>query len=237
MTAIFKREFKAYFNTPLGYFVLAVMFFFGGWWFRDHNLYTQSADLRSVFETLFTISMLVVIPILTMRLLADDRRQKTDQALLTAPVRLTGVVLGKFLVALLVYAIAIGITLVYALVISLKVSPDWSRVMASYLGLLLLGGMMIALGLFISALTESQLIAAMVTFAFSFLLMQLNGATRNDFLSKLPFVPNLLSYMNIQSRYVDFSMGLISYSNIIFFLSMQGLFLFFAVRVLDSKRW
>ena len=237
MSAVFKREFKSYFTTPLGYFVFAIIFFFGGWSFHDYNLVGGYADLSYVFSMLFTCSALAVIPILTMRLMADDRRQRTDQALLTSPVRLTGIVMGKYLAALLVYALSTAITLVYALVISFKVSPDWSRVLGNYLGLVLLGGTMIAVGLLISALTESQLIAAMGTFAFSFLLMQLDSIAQNEFVSKIPYLPIALVYMSIQGRYTDFTLGLIAYSNVIFFVTIQGLFLFLAVRVLDRRRW
>ena len=86
MSAIFKREFKTFFTSPIGYFVLAVLFGFSGFYFFATNMYAGSADLSGVFGGLFTIVLLLVLPVLTMRLLSDDKRQRTDQALLTAPV-------------------------------------------------------------------------------------------------------------------------------------------------------
>ena len=113
MAAIFKREFKAYFTSPIGYFVLAILFFFAGWFFYAGNLTANSADLTSVYSSLFSIVLLAVLPILTMRLFSDEKRQKTDQALLTAPVSLTGIVMGKFLAALLLYIVSLP-TLLFA---------------------------------------------------------------------------------------------------------------------------
>ena len=149
MSAIFKREFKTFFTSPIGYFVLAVLFGFSGFYFFASNMYAGSADLSGVFGGLFTIVLLLVLPVLTMRLLSDDKRQRTDQALLTAPVSLTGIALGKFLAALLLFAIGISITLVFAVIIAFQVTPDWLVIVGNYVGLLLLGGMVIAIGLFI----------------------------------------------------------------------------------------
>lgn len=100
--------------------------------------------LSGVFENLFSFLLLLVLPVLTMRLLSEDKRQKTDQALLTAPVSLTGIALGKFLAALLVFAISISITLVFAIIIAFQVTPDWMVIIGNYIGLLLLGGTIIS---------------------------------------------------------------------------------------------
>ena len=175
MSAIFKREFKTFFTSPIGYFVLAVLFGFSGFYFFATNMYAGSADLSGVFGGLFTIVLLLVLPVLTMRLLSDDKRQRTDQALLTAPVSLTGIALGKFLAALLLFAIGISITLVFAVIIAFQVTPDWLVIVGNYVGLLLLGGMVIAIGLFISSLTESQFIAALGTFVVSFAMIMVDS--------------------------------------------------------------
>ena len=175
MSAIFKREFKTFFTSPIGYFVLAVLFGFSGFYFFASNMYAGSADLSGVFGGLFTIVLLLVLPVLTMRLLSDDKRQRTDQALLTAPVSLTGIALGKFLAALLLFAIGISITLVFAIIIAFQVTPDWLVIVGNYVGLLLLGGMVIAIGLFISSLTESQFIAALGTFVASFAMIMVDS--------------------------------------------------------------
>ena len=208
MSAVFRREFKTYFTSPIGYFVLAMMFCFAGYFFYVANMALKSIDLTTVYSNLFSIVMLLVLPILTMRLMSDDKRQKTDQALLTAPVSLTGIVMGKFLAALLIFAIGISITVVFAIVIA---------------------------GLLISCLTESQFIAALGTFVVSFGLLMVDGLS--TLFPSNGVVSAVVNFISVSQRYNDFTIGVINYDNVLFFLSMQALFLFLTVRVLDRKRW
>ena len=234
MSAIFKREFKTFFTSPIGYFVLAVLFGFSGFYFFASNMYAGSADLSGVFGGLFTIVLLLVLPVLTMRLFSDEKRQKTDQALLTAPTSLTGIVVGKFLSALLMFAIGLSITIVYAVVIAVQVTPDWMVIIGNLLGLLLLGGMVISIGMLISSLTESQFIAALGTFVVSFALLMIDNL---KYLFNASWLATIVDFLSINQRYNDFTIGVIHYDDILFFLSMQVLFLFLTVRVLDRKRW
>ena len=217
MSAVFRREFKAFFTSPIGYFVLAVLFAFSGFFFTVYNL------------------IMLVLPILTMRLFSDEKRQRTDQALLTAPVSLTSIVLGKFFAALLIFALGSCIMLVYAVIISFQVSPDWVVILGNYVGMLLLGAMIISIGLFLSSLTESQLIAALGTFAVSFCLIMLDSLSSLFYGNEI--INSVVSFLSVTQRYNDFTSGIISYDNIIFFLSIQILFIFLTVRVLDRKRW
>ena len=234
MTAVFKREFRSFFTSPVGYVVLAVLFCFSGYFFFVYNLASGSADMSSVYGNLFTIVLLLVLPVLTMRLFSDEKRQKTDQALLTAPTSLTGIVVGKFLSALLMFAIGLSITIVYAVVIAVQVTPDWMVIIGNLLGLLLLGGMVISIGMLISSLTESQFIAALGTFVVSFALLMIDNLT---YLFNASWLATIVDFLSINQRYNDFTIGVIHYDDILFFLSMQVLFLFLTVRVLDRKRW
>mgnify|MGYP002570360888 CR=1 FL=1 len=234
MSAIFKREFKTFFTSPIGYFVLAVLFGFSGFYFFATNMYAGSADLSGVFGGLFTIVLLLVLPVLTMRLLSDDKRQRTDQALLTAPVSLTGIALGKFLAALLLFAIGISITLVFAVIIAFQVTPDWLVIVGNYVGLLLLGGMVIAIGLFISSLTVSQIIAAIGTFIISVLLMYMDSlasVVSNEVLS------TAIQWFSFNDRYSTFTQGMFSISSVIFFISVVAVFVFLTARKVESRRW
>ena len=235
MSAVFKREFKAFFTSPVGYFVLAVLFGFAGFYFFANNMYMRSADLTGVFGGLFTIVLLLVLPVLTMRLFSDEKRQRTDQALLTAPVSLTGIALGKFFAALLMFAIGISITIVFAIIIAFQVTPDWLVIIGNYLGLLLMGGMIIAIGMFISSLTESQFIAALGTFAISFALLMVDSLASVFYY--ISWIGTLVEFISVSARYSEFTSGVINYDNIVFFISMIGLFVFLTVRVLDRKRW
>ncbi len=234
MTAVFKREFRSFFTSPVGYVVLAVLFCFSGYFFFVYNLASGSADMSSVYGNLFTIVLLLVLPVLTMRLFSDEKRQKTDQALLTAPTSLTGIVVGKFLSALLMFAIGLSITIVYAVVIAVQVTPDWMVIIGNLLGLLLLGGMVISIGMLISSLTESQFIAALGTFVVSFALLMIDNL---KYLFNASWLATIVDFLSINQRYNDFTIGVIHYDDILFFLSMQVLFLFLTVRVLDRKRW
>lgn len=235
MTAVFKREFKAFFTSPVGYAVMAVLFCFAGLFFGVYNLSGGMADLTGVFSGLFSIVLLLVLPILTMRLFSDDKRQKTDQALLTAPTSLTGIVMGKFLSAVLMFAISLSITIVFAVIVAMQVTPDWMVIIGNFVGLMLLGGMIISIGILISSLTESQFVSALGTFVVSFMLMMLDNV--KAIFSSVSWIGTVVDFLSVYQRYTNFTIGVIHYDDIVFFLSIQALFIFLTVRVLDRKRW
>ncbi len=234
MRAVFKREFKSFFTSPIGYVVLAVIFASSGLFFFVYNLVSGMSSLSYMYSSMFTITLLV-LPFLTMRLFSEEKRQKTDQALLTAPTGLTGIVLGKFFAALLLFALSLCITLVYAIVIATQVTPDWLVLGGNFLGLLLVGGLVIAIGVFISALTESQVIAALGTLAVSVVLMSVDMLA--SVFGNIAWLNDAISFISVSTRYQSFTAGLIEYDNILFFLSLQALFIFITIQVLDSKRW
>lgn len=232
MTAIFKRELDAYFNTPLGYVFLAVYDLFAGYFFFRYNLYGNSSDMRSLFEMLFTVTLFLV-PVLTMRLMSEDRRAKTDQLLLMAPVSTLAILLGKLLSALVVYLCALSITLIEALILSRLAPVEWSVVLGHFLGLFLLGTALIAVGLFLSTLTENQIIAAIGGFCVGFFLMlldSLSGLIRNSVLS------GFLTDLSFQTHYKNFTLGLFSLADVVFYLSMAVLFVFFSFCVFEKRR-
>lgn len=229
MGAVFKREFKGYFTTPIGYVFFVVMLFFAGLSFSQ--IYAAGySDLTYVFNQIFSISLFAV-PVLTMRLISEDRRQKVDQALFTAPVSITSIVLGKFFATLCVYVLSLGITLIFQFIFALYVSVDWTVYLSNLIGVALLGGALIAIGIFISALTENQLVSAIGSFAVSLVLLQLDTFSGNE------TVATVISYFSFSKKYSDFVIGVLNYSNIVFFLSVAGLFLFLTVRALEKKRW
>lgn len=235
MRAVFKREFKAYFTSPIGYCVLAIMFALTGFYFVAYNVDAASPDLTLIFQNIQLYMLLLVLPILTMRLMSDDKRQKTDQLLLTAPASLTGIVTGKFFAAVLLFAISCSMTLVCAVIVAFQTTPDWLVIFGNYIGLLLLGGMVIAIGLLISSLTESQFIAALGSFLASLVLLLIDSL--ETIFSGSALISSVVSFLSLNRRYSSFAAGVIQYDDIIFFLSIQALFLFLTVRLLDRKRW
>ncbi len=233
MLAIFKREMSAYFTSPIGYIFLAVYYFFAGLFFYIYVLYVGTTDMTGVFSMLLWV-LIFAVPILTMRLLSEDKRQKTDQALLTAPVGLTSIVLGKYFAALLMFTIGEAITVVFALVVAAFQQPDWMVVIGNMLGLFLLGAAMIAIGLFISSLTENQVVAAVGSFALMLMIMLMDLL-----ISVVPWewLKNVLGAISLSTRYSDFTTGILDISHVLFFISVAVVFNYFTVRVLEKKRW
>jgi len=234
MSAIFKREFKTYFTTPWGYVFLAVMFMAGGFFFW-YVLANASTYLRYVFTMLVNVAI-IVIPLLTMRLLSEDKKLKTDQLLLTAPVSVTGIVMGKYLAAALMYVISIAPTIVFAIIMATFGPVDWQVFLGNFLGLLLIGMSLLAIGVFISSLTESQMIAAIIT-----VIAMLAILSFDSIASALPeglsLVAAVLTALSFTSRYSDLISGLLNLSHVLFFLSVAVAFLFLTVRVMERRRW
>lgn len=234
MLAVFKREFKAYFNTPIGYIVLAAFYFFLGFFFVETFYTVGSPDMASLVM-LMQLVAIFIIPVLTMRLMSEDRRQKVDQALLTSPTRLSGIVFGKFLAAFCVYMLCFAPSLIFELITADKVPTlNFFPYFYALLGMFLLGAALIAMGMFISSLTESQVVAAIlgiVANLFVLFITSIVGNIGSEFLSKIAVKLAFIS--NVQS----FSKQIISFSDILYFISITGIFLFLSVRSLEKRRW
>lgn len=233
MFAIFKRELKAYFTSPLGYVFLAIFYAFSGLFFYIFSLSVGSTDISSVFLMMFMVLM-VFVPLLTMRLLSEDKKQKTDQLILTAPVSLLSIVMGKFLAAYAIFAIGVAVMPVYGFVMSTFATVSWLPIWGNTVGLLLLGGIFVSIGLFISSLTENQMIAAIGGFFINLMILLMNTLK-----SALPngFLQDVLSSISVYSRYSEITSGIFILSSLIFFVSVIFIFLFLTVRVLEKRRW
>lgn len=232
MIAIFKRELEAYFNVPLGYVFLAVYQLLTGYFFLSYNLYSNTTDMRPLFETLFVVT-LFLIPVLTMRLMSEDRRAKIDRLLLMAPVSSQEVILGKFLAAATVYLIALAIAPVQAFVLSRMAAVEWSVVLGHVVGLFLLGCALIALGLFLSSLTESQIIAAVGGFCIGFFLMMLDSLGS---LLKNSALSGLVLQLSFRAHYRNLTLGVMDLADIVFYLSITAMFLIFSQCVFEKRR-
>ena len=233
MVAILKRELSSYFNSAVAYVVMAVYFLFSGLFFSMICIENDSASLTYVFGNMFII-ILFVIPIITMKTFSEEKRQRTDQALLTSPTSLFEIVMGKFLGALILFAICSLIFVVYALVISFFTSPDWAVVLCTVLGLLLLGSALIAIDIFISVLTESMIISAVAGMGVGLLIYMLSNLSSNI---TVDWIATIVKKIDFLTYYTNFTYGMLNLTDIIFFLSVTGLFLFFTARVLEKRRW
>ena len=222
MRAIFKREMRAYFASPVGYVVVAALLALYGFFYYQVMAIGSSSYITQVFSTMFMFSMMIM-PIITMRSMSDDRKNKTDQALITAPVSVTGIVMGKFLAAFGVYFIANTLALL-----------PWGILFGNYIGTLLYGAAMISIGVFISGLTISQVIAAIGTFVIAVFLMfvdQIASALSGN------FIGTILTWISFTSRYDTFTQGIFSVSSCVYFISVAAVFVFLTARRVESRRW
>lgn len=233
MIAIFKRELQAYFFSPLGYVFVGVYWLISGFFFFNSNLLGNTTDMRSMFSTMFVIT-LFLIPILTMRLMSEDKKMKTDQILLMSPVSSWDVVIGKFLSAYFVYGLALSITLVMGLVLQYFSTPDWTLILGHIMGTLLLGALLISITLFISAMTENQIVSAVLGFTASFFLMLVNTLAR--FIPNR-FVSDIVIMFSPEQRYNDFTLGIVDLGNVLFFVTFTLLFVYFTVTVFEMRRY
>lgn len=233
MSAILKRELSAYFSSPVGYVVTAAFLFFSGFFFYVQCLSVGTSNMYSVFQSMFFI-VLFLIPLLTMRLFAEDKKYKTDQVLLTAPVSIPAIVTAKFLSALVMLLVCLSSYLIEGLVLSFIASPDWSVIFGNVFSMVLMGSSFIAIGLFISSLTENIIVAAVGSFAVNVVInfMDSISATVTE-----PFLKSLLESLSFQSKYSNFALGLVSLSDVVFFVSITVLFLFLTDRVIEKRRW
>lgn len=238
MLAIMKREFASYFTSPLGYVYLAVFYGFSGLFLWMTCLASGNASLSSTFLWMFFI-MMILIPVLTMRTMADDKRQKTDQLTLTSPVSLTGLVMGKFLAAFIIFVLGALVLLVYAVFISGAVAKSggtfgWASVWGNFVGICLMGGVFISAGIFISGLTENQMIAAIGSIGVNIVLCLF------DIISSyvpVEWLSGIINSLSVFYKYQEFTYGIFSLKNILFFLSIIVIFNFLSVRTIERRRW
>lgn len=234
MNAIAKKEFKAYFLSPIGYVFMGVMLLLFGF-FYTQVLASQSSDyIPDVYSSVFVWVMMILLPLITMRTFSEEIRNKTDQGLLTAPVGVFSIVFGKFLASFLIFAVALTASLIPAVIITFFSTPDWPKILCTFLGSLLCGAAFIAIGNFISSLTQSQMVAAIATFGVSMLLLlvgSLSSSVNNTTLQ------SVLNWISFNSRYQPFTKGVFNISSMVFFLSIVAVFSFLTARKLESKRW
>jgi ABC-2 type transport system permease protein len=233
MGAIVKRELLAYFISPIGYVYLGVFYLLSGYFLFTGVLINNSSVLTPLFQVLLTIVMFLT-PILTMRLMTEDKRHKTDVALLTAPISLGAIVGGKFLAAAIVYTAGVSITVIYALVLNFFAPVNWTIIWGNYIVLLLLGFSFISIGQFISSLTENQVVAAIGSFVVMLALFSLDVIPSIVPNPRLTAVIRGISFTN---RFTPITNGLLGFSNVFYFISVCFSFLFLTTRVLEKRRW
>jgi len=249
--AIFKKEMRLYFTSPVAWVVLTIFLLIAGYFFYSIFAFFTQASIQSamnpqmgrdlnvtdsVMRPLFSnisVILLLLMPLVTMRLFAEERRSGTIELLLTYPVRDGAVLAGKYLAALGLYAIMIGLTLLYPAIVVYFARLEWGPVFTGYLGLLLMGATFIAVGVFASSLTENQIVAAITTFG-ALLIFWILGWSA-DYAGGT--AGRVLQFLSILEHNDSFSKGVIDTKDVLYYLNFTVLALFLTLRSLEARRW
>lgn len=235
MIAIYKRELKAYFHSFLGTLFIGAMLFLLGIYFAVYNLFMGYPYIGYALSSVVFL-FLIGIPILTMRILAEERHQKTDQLILTSPVSVSGIVMGKFLALATIFAIPVAIICFYPLLLSMFGEVPFGESYLAVLGFFLYGLACIAIGIFVSSLTESQVISAVISFGILFLGYIMSGLC-NMISTTGNLLTRILSAFDMIGRFDDLLNGSFKVTSIVYYLSVVVLFLIFTVQSIQKRRY
>ena len=233
MIAIYKRDFKAFFTSPVGYILIGGFLFVMNIFFKAYNIDLAYSDLSPLFSIIMSVFMFIM-PLITMKLFSEEYKMKTDQLLLTSPVSVNAVVLGKFFAAISMFGILLAGTLFWPVIISIFGAPDIANIVGNYVAIIFAAASFISIGLFISSLTENQIMAAFLSFA-AFLALNLMSSISQS--TTIGWLKTLVSWLSLFTRFQDFTRGLFSLQNIVYYLTVSIVFLFLTTRVLEKKRW
>jgi ABC-2 type transport system permease protein len=231
---IARRELGTYFSSPIAYVVLAVYLAVMGGLSGLILFFSREASMRYVMNHGVTLLFLVLVTqVLTMRLLAEEQHLGTLELLLTSPVRDWEVVLGKYLASLGMFAVMVLLTGYFPLLLTRLGNPDLGPLLSGYLGYLLLGAALLAIGLFASSLTQNQVVAALIGIGLT-LVLWLSGAL-GDVVGEA--AKEIFAYLPLFDHYFDFVRGIVDTKNVIYYMSVVALFLFLSTRVIEARRW
>jgi ABC-2 type transport system permease protein len=249
--AIFKKEMRLYFTSPVAWVVFTIFLLIAGYFFYSIFAFFTLASMQSamnpqmgrdlnvtdsVMRPLFSnisVILLLLMPLVTMRLFAEERRAGTIELLLTFPVRDGAVLAGKYLAALGLYAIMITLTLLYPGIVVYFARLEWGPILTGYLGLLLMGATFIAVGVFASSLTENQIVAAITTFG-ALLIFWILGWSA-DYAGGT--AGKVLQFLSILEHNDSFSKGVLDTKDVLYYLNFTVLALFLTLRSLEARRW
>ncbi len=231
---ITKKEINAYFSSPMAYLIGAVFLILTGLFFAQYLLATQEASMKGFFSPA-SFFLLLISPVITMRLIAEEQKMGTLELLLTSPVTDLQVVMGKFLAGVAMIAGMLLLTLYYFVLLIWVGDPDLGPIFTGYLGLLLLGSAILSVGLLASSFTSNQIVSAVVALGILLLFWLLGSA--GAFLNAIPWARSFLEYISLSSHYSDLVNGVLDTRDITYYVSFTVAALFLTVRSLESRRW
>lgn len=232
MTALYIKEMKQYFRSMIAYVFLTILLLGSGFLFVTANLMSQNGDIKVFFSSLFGI-LLFLIPMLTMRQFSEEQKQRTQQLLFTLPLSLGSIVMGKFLATLSVVLIGLAGTLIYPVILASLGALEGLAALGNYLAAVLLVAAVTAIGLFISTLTENQVVSAIVSYGVILILWLTDSLA--PYMDS-PLMKQILGLFSLKSNYIEFSYGIFNPAAVIYFLSLTALFLLLTVVRLDGRR-
>lgn len=233
MLAIYKKELRNYFTTPLGYVFIAIFLAVSGFVFAVSTLAQGTSDVSGYFQ-LMIFGYIVIVPILTMRSFAEERRTKTDQLLMTAPVSVSSMVLAKFFAAFTMFAGTVLVSCLYYLPLGKYGNVNTGKAAGCLIAMLLVGMCFISVGIFVSTLTESTVTAATATMG---VLVAFVGIALFNNLIDSYFIRSILNWISVYSRYGNFTYGIFDISATVYYISITAVFLFLAVRMWERRRY
>ena len=224
MWAVIKKEFKSYFLSPIGYVVVGVLLFTSSIFFYLTSVQSGSVDLGSLYYYVALYGLIIAVPILTMRMFSEERKNGTEQLLLTTPISITKVVFGKLFAALGVIVITLVLSLMYFIIVNIFAKASIVPVLTSMFGFILISAAAISIGMFASSLTENQVISGIITIAF--LLMSVFLPNLSDIFTKL----SLIRFFN------KFPSGLISLTEVTGLLSFAMVFVSLTIIIMQRRK-
>ncbi|MBQ9736501.1 MAG: ABC transporter permease subunit [Clostridia bacterium] len=233
MLAIYKREMRAYFISPLGYVFLGVYFALTAAIFCFTTLYAMTSELTDYFAAVL-FSLVILLPLLTMKLFSEEKKQRTEQLLLTAPVSVFSIVFAKFLAAYTMFGGATLCTGFYFVFLSFFGNVQAGLLLGNLIALLLVGMAFIAVGVFVSSVTETQLSAAILTIGILLGFMLISSFSSYIPVEGIRFV---LSALSVFDRFQNFAHGFFDIAGLVYYLSITALFLLLTMRSVDRRRW
>lgn len=232
MAAIFWKEVKSYFYSPIAYILIGLFILLTSIFFYFGNLLNTYGDFTVQLANM-GFFLIFIIPVLTMRILSEDRKNGTEVLLLTSPASLTSIVVGKFLAMFFVFKVLTCITFIYPIILLAFGGQLTTQLIGGYVGFILLGAAFISVGVFASSLTENQVVAVVVSFI-SLLIMWLADSIAS---SVGGITGKILSWFSLLSRYDEFNKGILGVEPIVYYLSFTAVFLFLTIRMIEKRRW
>jgi ABC-2 type transport system permease protein len=247
---IARRDFKNYFTSPIAYIIIAGFLVIMGWMFffnlqhfamanmqyQQFNMGKGQTITEGIIRPLYgnmNVIFLFMVPFITMRLFAEEKKAHTIELLMTSPVSLTEIILGKFLSSFMLVSVMLLLTAFYPLILFITGNPELGPILSNFVGVILLCGCYLSIGILFSAMTENQIVAGALTFAAGLFFWLISWATQ----AAGPVLSDFLQYLSLISHFSNFGQGVVDTADVVYYISFIGIGLFLTHRVLDSYRW